>query len=144
MSSWTAKKNLDIFEKRIIFLPINESLHWSLCAIVNPGLIMNYNKNQYVECRSANSDTEEETHWPFILFFDSLKAHRKTKVASYVRKWLNFEARRLNKFRAEHSSPFQATNMRAYDPKSELVMDFLAITYFSLFEKNSCFPHLFR
>ena len=44
VSSWTTKKGIDIFSKRIIFLPINQSLHWSLCAVVNPGLIANYEK----------------------------------------------------------------------------------------------------
>ena len=37
--SWTAKKKINVFKKRIVFLPINASLHWSLCVVVNPGLI---------------------------------------------------------------------------------------------------------
>jgi Ulp1 family protease len=44
VSSWTTNKGIDIFSKRIIFLPINQSLHWSLCAVVNPGLITNYDE----------------------------------------------------------------------------------------------------
>ena len=39
VSSWTSKKGIDIFSKSIIFLPINQTLHWSLCAIMNPGTI---------------------------------------------------------------------------------------------------------
>lgn len=42
--NWTTKKGIDIFAKRMIMLPINQSLHWSLCAVVNPGLIVNYGK----------------------------------------------------------------------------------------------------
>jgi len=41
VSSWTAKKKIDIFEKKLIFVPVNSDLHWSLCVIVNPGFIAN-------------------------------------------------------------------------------------------------------
>ena len=39
VSSWTANKNINVFEKRLVFIPVNENLHWSLCVVVNPGLI---------------------------------------------------------------------------------------------------------
>ena len=39
VSSWTAKKKIDIFEKKLIFVPVNSDLHWSLCVVVNPGSI---------------------------------------------------------------------------------------------------------
>ena len=39
VSSWTAKKNINVFKKKLIFLPVNADLHWSLCVVVNPGLI---------------------------------------------------------------------------------------------------------
>ena len=41
VSSWTANKNINVFKKRLIFIPVNENLHWSLCVVVNPGLIAN-------------------------------------------------------------------------------------------------------
>ena len=41
VSSWTAKKRIDIFEKKLIFVPVNSDLHWSLCVVVNPGFIGN-------------------------------------------------------------------------------------------------------
>lgn len=41
VSSWTAKKHINVFNKRLIFVPVNADLHWSLCVIVNPGLIAN-------------------------------------------------------------------------------------------------------
>ena len=44
ISNWTTNKGINVFTKKIIFLPINESLHWSLCAVVNPGSILNYEK----------------------------------------------------------------------------------------------------
>ena len=51
----TANRNIDVFEKKFIFIPINADLHWSLCVIVNPRLIADaYNI-------SANGD--EEHSW---------------------------------------------------------------------------------
>ena len=35
MQRWT--KRINIFEKDLVFIPINEDLHWSLAVIVNPG-----------------------------------------------------------------------------------------------------------
>ena len=39
VQSWTANKNINVFKKRLIFVPVNADLHWSLCVVVNPGLI---------------------------------------------------------------------------------------------------------
>ena len=49
VASWTAKKNINIFEKKLIFIPVNADLHWSLCVVVNPGLIANYFDNDTAE-----------------------------------------------------------------------------------------------
>ena len=114
VSSWTAKKNIDIFKKRFIFIPINESLHWSLCVVVNPGFI----DNEFKE----GDDQSEDQDFPFILFLDSLKAHRKNKVANKVRKWLNHEAKRLRKFAdlfGDETPPFNKNTMEVFDPKGE-------------------------
>jgi Ulp1 family protease len=37
VASWT--KKIDIFKKKLIFVPVNADNHWSLCVIVNPGLL---------------------------------------------------------------------------------------------------------
>lgn len=50
VSSWTAKKNINIFSKKIIFVPVNADLHWSLCAVINPGLV----------CANADVDSGEQ------------------------------------------------------------------------------------
>jgi len=42
VASWTAKKNINVFQKKLIFIPVNAVLHWSLCVVVNPGLIANF------------------------------------------------------------------------------------------------------
>ena len=41
IASWTEKKNINVFEKKLVFIPVNADLHWSLCVVVNPGLIAN-------------------------------------------------------------------------------------------------------
>ena len=41
VASWTANKNINVFQKKLIFIPVNADLHWSLCVVVNPGLIAN-------------------------------------------------------------------------------------------------------
>ena len=41
VASWTANKNINVFDKKLIFIPINANLHWSLCVVVNPGHIAN-------------------------------------------------------------------------------------------------------
>ena len=49
VSSWTAKKNINIFKKKFVFVPVNADLHWSLCVVVNAGLIANwYDENNNV------------------------------------------------------------------------------------------------
>mmetsp|Transcript_3549 Transcript_3549/g.9390 ORF Transcript_3549/g.9390 Transcript_3549/m.9390 type:complete len:99 (-) Transcript_3549:489-785(-) len=69
---------------------------------------------------NSDSGISEDARCPCILFLDSLKAHRKARVAAWVRKWLNFEAKRLQKFNeANTDTPFNTTSMRVYDPRSK-------------------------
>ena len=43
LKSWT--KNVDIFKKRLLIFPINDSLHWTVCIVCNPGrLVRRYSK----------------------------------------------------------------------------------------------------
>ena len=55
VSKWTSKKNINIFEKKLLFMPVHESLHWSLCIVVNPDLIVNN--------RNASRGKDEECAW---------------------------------------------------------------------------------
>ncbi len=41
MALWTGKKNINLFQKKLVFIPVNADLHWLLCVVVNPGLIAN-------------------------------------------------------------------------------------------------------
>lgn len=39
VSNWYS--SADIFHKKLILLPLHADNHWSLCAIVNPGCVVN-------------------------------------------------------------------------------------------------------
>lgn len=117
VTSWTAKKRIDIFEKKFIFIPVNKDIHWSLLVVVNPG-------------KMINSATEElsnkEADVPFILFLDSLRAHKKKKLKVLIYKWLNSEARRLGKFNTleargpfKDNDAFNSLTMPIMDPRGE-------------------------
>ena len=41
VASWTANKGINIFKKKLIFIPVHADVHWSLCVVVNPGHIAN-------------------------------------------------------------------------------------------------------
>lgn len=110
---WTEKRGVDVFTKRFIFIPINKSLHWSFCVVVNPGAIMAHRKR----CDSKTPDMlPKDDPFPCILFFDSLRAHAKNRFARLVRTWLNAEWKRLYPHESE-LSPFDATSMRLFTPK---------------------------
>jgi len=55
VASWTAKNNINIFNKKLLFVPINDDLHWSLIVVVNPGMIANFS--------DPNVSTSEEYSW---------------------------------------------------------------------------------
>ena len=88
VTSWTAKKNINIFEKKFIFIPINKDLHWSLCAVVNPGCI----NNSYV----ADLDKKAKLDVPCLIFMDSLRMHKKHVIRKKIENWLNSEWERIN------------------------------------------------
>ena len=82
--------------------------------MVNPGCI----ENEFEDEENQSDDQD----FPFILFLDSLKAHRKVKVANKVRRWLNYEAKRLGKFKETfemNPQPFNKKTMEVFDPRGE-------------------------
>ena len=119
VSSWTSRKDINIFEKKFIFIPINESLHWSLCVVVNPGKIHDYWKKKKETAIDVDDDDGNDHEIPCLLFFDSLKAHRKVKVGKKVREWLNFESKRLGYATEFTEEPFYEKSMELFDPKSK-------------------------
>ena len=83
--------------------------------MVNPGAI----SNEFMD----EDDQSDDQDFPCILFLDSLKTHRKARVANKVRNWLNHEAKRLGKFTElfETRNPklFNKDTMEVFEPKGE-------------------------
>lgn len=78
VSKWT--QGVNIFEKKYLFIPINESMHWSLAVVCHLDQLR----------PSIGEDETEETEnkgdCPCILILDSMKSHRTQKTAGYIRK----------------------------------------------------------
>ena len=107
--SWTEKKDINIFEKKLIFIPVHADLHWSLLVVVNPGQIANV----------YNDDIPETEDHSFILFLDSLKMHNQHVYADHIRQWLNSEHRRLGRGEVgDRFDPFMRDSIRVVSPKS--------------------------
>lgn len=112
VTSWTARKDINIFKKHFILLPINIGRHWSLCVVVNPAHVSNV---------SCDNDTDGTQPFACILLLDSLiEGHDKYIVAKHVRKWLNAEWKRLT---PEHGNvdPFNKLTMGVYTPESKFL-----------------------
>ena len=117
VKSWTVRKNINIFEKKLIFIPINKTLHWSLCVIVNPGAV---EKSNLISVE----DDKEDSPLSCMLFFDSLKMHNKIRSQRLLLKWLNSEWQRVNDI---SSTPFTTKNYQIYDPEG--MFELLCVLY---------------
>ena len=83
---WTAKKGINIFQKKLILIPINIMKDWSLCAVIN---------HRYIDYGGV---TLHANHFqvPVMIFLDSLKLHSIDEISENVRMWLNEEYNRIN------------------------------------------------
>ncbi len=122
VSSWTAKKGIDIFEKKLFFIPVNKDIHWSLFVIVNPGNVMSTVMNIHSDDKNQMDINDEESDVPFILFLDSLRAHKPNRLRKHLYEWLKFEAKRLKKFPIP--DPFNAYTMPVCFPKGNFLFRF--------------------
>jgi sentrin-specific protease 7 len=96
---WTEK--MDIFSKLFIFVPVNQALHWSLCIVVNPGLITGFN----------NDDVDIEVSC--LIFLDLLQFHSRKEIAEKLRTWLNAE---LNRKHNVNDNLFTPITMGSFSP----------------------------
>ncbi|CAD7695275.1 unnamed protein product [Ostreobium quekettii] len=77
LKKWT--KDVDLFEKQFVFVPVHSSLHWSLAVICHPG----------AECTTK---CKGQTQLPCILHLDSLQdGHSTAEVSGVLRRYLEGE-----------------------------------------------------
>ncbi|XP_011501752.1 PREDICTED: sentrin-specific protease 7-like [Ceratosolen solmsi marchali] len=80
---WT--KNINIFEKDFVVVPINEHAHWFVAIICFPRMVVN-------TLQLHNEDSHnEEIKKPCILIFDSLYGTRTSQVAKILKGYLYYE-----------------------------------------------------
>ena len=105
VAKWT--NNVDVFSMDIIFVPITMSIHHSLCAVVNPGAIVNAYK----------SDMLPEDRRALLLHMDSLLAHEENDINKFLFSWLNYLWREHIKGKAithavkDETEPFNSARM---------------------------------
>ena len=78
VTKWTSKKNLDIFDKRFLLVPVHRVNHWSLCVVTNPGDI-------------AKKRSETDGGAFGIIHLDSLKMYDSLIIFGNIIKWLRSE-----------------------------------------------------
>ena len=101
VASWT--KNLNIFEKNLLVIPICEHSHWYLLLVVKPGLV--------TTAQETNNNGE-----PLIIVLDSLGGTKSTAVR-YVREYLAQEwAVRYSQERGQ-TFKFSSEQMKEVRPK---------------------------
>ena len=122
---WTTRKGIDVFEKRLIFVPVNKSLHWSLAIIVNPGAISKHCEllEKYdPDCQVEFDEECSDEACPMILFFDSLGCHKRKTVVANLREWLNAEWARHKANEGSHQDPFNMDTIKVLSPKGKLLL----------------------
>jgi Ulp1 family protease len=110
VKSWTARNNINIFGRKLLFMPSCRDGHWSLCVIVNPGAITRYKS----DLKSGEEDDKAHSLISCILFFDSLKMHCKLSSQILLLKWLNSEWQRVND---TSTTPFTIKSCIIYNPE---------------------------
>ena len=95
---WT--KNVDIFQKEMIIIPINHSTHWSVLFILYPNLLFTDENVVDHHSSSVEFSCEEEKlkldnainkKVPCILSFDSLSIHNSKTLVDRIRQYLILE-----------------------------------------------------
>ena len=90
VKQWT--KKIDIFEKRMLIVPICEESHWYLVIVCNPGHVLSATRDRDFEKKRSYQKEMGETKGrnPFIMVLDSLGGSHSTAV-SKMRSYLTFE-----------------------------------------------------
>jgi Ulp1 family protease len=105
---------MDIFSKHFICVPVNDALHWSLCVVINPGLVTAFN------------DDKVDVEVPCVIFLDSLKSHSRKEVAQNMHMWLNAEWKRKY---SVNENLFTPLTMGCFSSKGMFSMSLLMVMF---------------
>jgi Ulp1 family protease len=103
----TAKRKLDVFTKKMLILPINKQLHWSLHCVGNPSAV--------TYCSDVDAEDMEVS---YMLFLDPLDHHNRSMVCDKVMFWLNAEWNRKHNNKICIFSP---KTMKCFCPKAKII-----------------------
>jgi len=93
-------KHVDIFSKKVLFIPVNDHSHWVLLMICNPGLFSN-----------------EETP-PYAVIFDSIRGNVRTKrVLKTIRLYLQEEWKATRQDVDDIAKPITAKSLPGFAPR---------------------------
>ncbi|KLT44112.1 cysteine proteinase, partial [Cutaneotrichosporon oleaginosum] len=91
---WT--KKAEIFNKKFIVIPVNESYHWYLAVIYNPRATLDRARaarfRHYRQLQASLLDLGVLTIRTWIITFDSMGS-RHPSVATNLQRWLQCEAK---------------------------------------------------
>ena len=112
IANWTVNKGINVFDKKMILIPVNKEKHWSLCAVINAGYIDYGGISLHVDAFRV----------PVLVLLDSLQLHSLTEIAENVRTWLNAEYSRVKG--KPGSTIFNAFTIRNVDLQGKSIFIF--------------------
>ncbi len=77
--NWTINRDIEVFSKKMVFVPTHKNQHWSLTVIINADLVDHFD------------EVNETSEIPCILHLDGLSLHNRKEIATNLRIWLNAE-----------------------------------------------------
>ena len=90
--------HVNIFEKRFLLFPINESLHWYLALVYQPDAIAFGDVHSSVapsfEGSSNSEDAALPEQIPYVIILDSLGSRHRRTAVELIKSWIIFEAQR--------------------------------------------------
>ena len=116
---WTSRKAINVFEKKLILVPIHRQRHWSLCVVVNPGNVL---RGRQCGDNGDGWSGMEACLW----LFDSARCHNPKNVRKAMQGWLNREWQQGGKER-EKEEPFTNETCKLLEPSGEWFVGLLSI-----------------
>jgi len=121
---WT--RNVDVFAKKFLLVPVVEDLHWSLAVVCHPGELAKRaiaRERRESDDGAIDVDEDEDENCPArpcIIHMDSLRMHSSKKIEKWLRCFLEMEWRK----RKPDEPPFtlRERSTKAGAPPADLLL----------------------